>query len=220
MNYVPNWLPPFANLGARYRVVNWQGSGQDYLLYSPGSIASRPALPAVTRDYPTWCPEAGLTTAQCFARYGLTYGGGIVGDADVVTLDGISGLVAKAGFVEPPLGPPRTVLTYPNRVMPAVVSDGRTMLHFALTGARDVASDVGVYQIDNGPILKSRNNHGNPHDDFVRQIPTDAVADGEHTVRTWREDGNGKILRGTEMTFTYFVGRVPVVASAASESRR
>jgi hypothetical protein len=199
---VPPWTPA---AGSRYRVIDWQRTGNDYLLYHQEQQRSKHAFPS-RADFPVWCPVAGITMGECWDRYGVAYGGGIIADADAVRLEGIEHGVARAGLVEPPLPQPRTVVTFPSAVNPAPVSNGQVTLWLVLTGSLANATNIAVVQIDGGPVVRSAPSIWNKREEYARPFKTAVAANGAHTVVTWREDKQGAIIPASRMEFTFFVG--------------
>jgi hypothetical protein len=206
--------------GSRHLVTNWQGTGADYRLYENQQKASAPAWPAdgsPGTDY--YCPEAGLTAGQCWDQYGMAYGGGVIPDHEAVELDGVLNGVARAGLATT-LGIPRAVLATPNMLAPAkvIMAGGRPRIQMKmlLTGDPKVAKDVAVVQIDGAAPARYTRTLGKM--EHETSFESEAVSEGIHTVRTWREDAGG-VIPGSMLTFRYFVAR-PTPQPQRDMSRR
>jgi hypothetical protein len=194
--------------GSEHVIINWQGTGQDYVLMANQQRRSTPAWPANAPGSLTnvfFVPEAGLTMGEAWDKYGMAFGGDVVGDDAAIELEGLSGGVARAGLDRAP-GQPRAVLTVPNMLGPAAVESVRNgpsiQMFVMLTGHDEGASPEAVISIDGGRPVRlgpSRNSEGH------RRYVSTAVAPGTHEVRTWREDLRGKKIPGSELVFHYFV---------------
>lgn len=202
------WVPAH---GTRHVVRNWQGTGKDYRLYENQQLGSAPAWPATgepgTQFY---CPEDGLTMGECWQRYGLAYGGGVVPDDVAVRLDGLANGIARPGR-DTTLGVPRAVVTTPNALAPAVVQggnrDSRIRMHIVLTGDPSRANRVAVAKVDDEKPRKCVKGQGQMEDEA--SCDTDVVSPGTHTVRTWREDESGRRIPESELVFRYYVSNEP-----------
>jgi hypothetical protein len=193
-----SWMPA---TGSRYRILDWQGTGQDYRLFLTNSRRSLPA--PQSNQWEVKCPVAGLTMGDCWDQYGLSYAGGSIADADTVALEGVLFGVARAGLANP-LPVPRAVVSFPNTGAPAVVANGQVQLFTVLTGDPSLANQAVVIRVDGGQVsryLPSQYQHP-----LMRHIPTTAIAEGPHTVTTWRETAAGVMIPASQSTFSYFVG--------------
>ena len=205
------WTPA---QGTRHIVKNWQGTGRDYRLYEQQQLASAPAWPA-TGAYGTdfYCPEQGLTMGECWERYGLAYGGGTVSNGEAVALEGLVNGVAASGL-DTPLGTPRAVLTTPNMMSAAKVRKGnrgvQVRLQIVLTGDPARANRVAVVQIDDKRPMRCAERAGGLNGDA--SCDSDVTAEGQHTVRTWREDRSARKIPESELVFRYYVGTEPAEA--------
>jgi hypothetical protein len=194
--------------GPEHVIINWQGTGEDYVLMANQQRRSTPAWPANVPGSLTnafFVPEAGLTMGEAWDKYGMAFGGDVVGDDAAIELEGLAGGVARAGLDRAP-AQPRAVLTVPNMLGPASVKISRNgpsiQLFVMLTGHSEGASPEAVISIDGGRPVRlgpSRNSEGH------RRYVSTAVAPGTHEVRTWREDLRGKKIPGSELVFHYFV---------------
>jgi hypothetical protein len=153
-----DWKPgePFPRYGAewhptgdnRYVVKNWQGTGQDYVLFENQQRRSKPAWPGMG-EWPYWyCPLPDLTMGQCWDAYGMAYGGAVVADGDAVDLEGLIYGVGRLGVPSSP-GAARAVLLSAVRDRAVTLDRGEVPLHFLVTGdATGVASVEGT--VDGG----------------------------------------------------------------------
>jgi hypothetical protein len=205
------WVPA---RGSRHIVKNWQGTGQDYRLYENQQLASAPAWPA-NGAYGTsvYCPEDGLTMGECWQRYGLAYGGGVVPDDVAVQLEGLVHGVARPGL-NTTLGVPRAVVTTPNMLAPATVRSGnrdqRVRLRIILTGDPARANRVAVVKVDDDrPRRCVGGVAGAGQLEDEASCDSDAVSPGTHTVKTWREDESGRKIPESELVFRYYVSNEP-----------
>jgi hypothetical protein len=204
--YVAEWRP---NTGTRYVVKNWQGTGQDYLLFENQQRRSKPAYPADAQHW--YCPVSGLTMGQCWDTYGLAYGGGVVADEDAVPLEGLVYGVARAG-TSYALGPQRAVLVSPLRDTPVTPVDGAIPLRFLLTGnAAFTGAESVEVTIDGGAPFTVRRRDGEAFDTIAYGATT-VIAPGWHMLTSRVSTG------GATMTFCYQVGVVaePMPASCAT----
>lgn len=200
--------------GSRHLVKNWQGTGENYLLFELQQKRSTDAWVAnwLQRELPCcgvefFTPEAGLTMGQAWDKYGLAYRGDVVADEEAVELDGLVNGVARPGQ-DVRLGPPRAVMTFPNMLNPAIVerdSDGtpHVQLHVILTGNPTSATDQALIAID-GKNTFTHSSRG-----AIGSTPSTAVSPGIHTVTTWRVDSKGRKVDGSELTFRYFIESSP-----------
>ena len=197
--YTAEWHPA---TGKRYVVRNWQGTGDDYLLFETQSLSHKPAWP--NNGALGLCPEDGLTFGECWEKYGFAYGGGVVDQDDAVPLEGVVNGVGKLG-TDYPLGPPRAVMVSPSPLLPTSHKNGLVFFRFIQTGQDQFSKLPTFMQVDGDqevqftplPGLASNQRQGNV------AVP---VTPGTHTVKTWRVDAAGQKLPGSELSFTYFVG--------------
>lgn len=218
-HYIPAWGP---NTGKRFVVKNWQREGSDFLLFENFQKRRQAALPAIGYAA-AWCPEKGLTSGECWDRYGIGYYGGVIAEEEAIELPGLVHGVARAGL-DYPLGTPRLVLPQPN-MLAAIQPGALTHFHFVLTGDGKRGNDLGRVQIDGGPEIRlTRDQY--VAGDRLRLEAARYLTPGQHTVKTWRDDVYGRRIEESELTFRYFVGEAlpnssPTVASAAiSETAR
>lgn len=194
--------------GSRWTIRNWQGTGQDYVLTRLQSHGDAPAWPALSDSGSliNYVPEAGLTMAQAWAKYGLSYGGDVVASSEAVALDGLVNGYAKRAST---LGPPRAVLTFPNSMSPAPIgkSFGQPAIiaYLTLTGDYRQASPSAYISVDNGPSQLLGAPSGLTADERRHAIQGTGMNPGVHTVRTWRTDGSGQMIPASQMAFTYCV---------------
>jgi hypothetical protein len=188
----------WSGTGSPFRVVNWQGTGKNYILFENYAQRKHAAPPSDPRKSWLTCPEVGLTVGECWDKYGIAPGG-CAAPADSVALDGLVNAVAFEGDAIPP-GPTRLVLQSPCAHYPAEVKNGVIKLVFRKTG--DLGPG-GMYKIDDlafRTVPQSQDQPGDLCEGFVPAAP------GTHTVTTCRANARG-IVSGSELTFTYFVGQ-------------
>jgi hypothetical protein len=194
--------------GSDWVIRNWQGTGQDYVLTRLQAGGDAPAWPALsdTGSIVLYVPEAGLTMAQAWAKYGMSYGGDVVLPGEAVPLEGLVNGYAKRATT---LGTPRAILTYPNMLTPAVIgsSFGQPVirLYLTLTGDFTQANDELYLSVDNGPSEQVFPTRGLSRDERRHLVLGAALGLGTHTVRTWREDANGIVIPASAMVFHYYV---------------
>lgn len=191
-----DWQPH----AGRSIIKNWQGTGKDYVIFELDSLRSRPAWPASNFGTYRFCPEAGLTMGQCWDKYGLAYGGGVIADGEGESLEGVINGLARPGLAYD-FGPPRAVVTFPNMLSPAPLDDGRVILRLFASGAK--TNDVAIVQVDDQSPTRNSLGHGPPKESYA--VST-AISTGTHTVKTWRETVDGVKIPESEMTFKYYVG--------------
>ena len=124
---ISTWVP---QRGSRLVVKNWQGTGQDYLLFYRQQLGSNPAWYIRSQQHQFNTPVRGLTMLQSWEQFGLSYGGDVLKESEAIQLDGVIGGYARAGLGVA-FGPPRAIVTFPTMRAPAVGLDGR---HPSVTG--------------------------------------------------------------------------------------
>jgi len=199
------WL---SQRGSPWVLRNWQGTGQSYRLLHPWQLGSLAAWPALDADHWFFVPEAGLTMAQAWAKYGMAFGGDV---ASGETLEGIGAFLVEPGEA-PALGVPRAVMTYPNMLSPAQVDVDKNgvasvTLRLVLTGDYTQANGTAVISVDGGaPVRLSGGQKQGPYDRLYRLA---GVEPGTHEVVAWREGLDGVKIPESEMTFRFGVGAIP-----------
>lgn len=185
------------SFGCTARIVDWQGTGQDYCLTRIQQLPDQIAWTARDANSSTYVPEAGLTAKQAYEKYGLGFEGAVLDQ--VVELDGL--MDAYAGIAMP-LGPARGVLTYPNLLAPANLrADGRIALRLQLTGSLEGATRQMLVTVDSdAPVVVTP-----PNDGEWLNFLTTRNAPGFHTAQIQRISTSGGAI-GQAMTFRYFVG--------------
>ena len=189
------------NTGHRFVVKNWQGTGKDYFLFEPHSLRDRHAWHSP--DAIRLCPEAGLTMGQCWDKYGIAYGGGVISQEDVVDLPGLEFYLAMEGS-EYPLGPTKTVLNSPNMLGPAsVLTNGDLRFYITVSGEDQFDQNYIYLKLDdNDPIRIGRGSGSNTRVTNTK-LGTEA---GTHIAKLWITDEAGEIIPSTQSTFNYYVG--------------
>jgi len=190
--------------GSQHQIINWQGTGKNYVLLLPGQRSDAPAWPAwdpVT--VPDLVPEAGLTMGQAWRKYGMALRGDIIEGVDPVQLEGVINGFAREGL-EPPLGVPRTVLTSPSMVGPPLIDRGSVRFSFVLTGRRDIATAAACYRLNNGrPTCAPP---GDFKDALSTSVPLSDLRPGLQTVTTWRQTAGGLKVPESDLTFQFVMG--------------
>jgi hypothetical protein len=210
------WVP---QRGSRLVIKNWQGTGQDYLLFYRQQLGSNPAWYSAAHQHVFNTPVKGLTMLQSWEQFGLSYGGDVLKDSEAVQLDGIVDGYARAGLGVS-FSPPRAIVTFPTMREPAVGPDGRhpsvsgyVTIYAIVTGDPNAASNTMMVSVDGEPPREMGGDTAAHSDDRVFNTPH--VAPGVHTVKVWRTKKDGKPLPGSEYTGQYVVSPPEAVASRA-----
>ncbi len=175
-----SWWP---QVGSRFVVKNWQGTGQDYLLFYAQSLGHTAAWYSTDTDGVSQfnCPVVGLTMQQSWNQFGLSWGGGVLPDAEAATLDGLVNGYAHAGLTTA-FPPPRAIVTAPTlRHAATVGGDGTVNLYAILTGDPALASNILGWSIDGGA----------PNTSAIDESRGIAIlhgpgTPGTHTITVWR----------------------------------
>jgi hypothetical protein len=78
-----------------------------------GSLPAWPSQPEKPNDQHIYdCPDAGLSNLDCWNRFGMSWGGDVINDADIVPIEGLSIGMAREGDPTK-LGPARAIVTTP-----------------------------------------------------------------------------------------------------------
>ena len=213
------WLPtqpkPFVEgrtinpaQGTRGHIINWQGTGQDYSLFTALQKRSAAAVPS-HRSALFMPPEAGLTVGQAWDKYGIAWGAEALDDAAAMTRDGlINGFVRPD--LTPDLGSPKYVVTYPSMQEPATVvvvnGQARIQMRGLLTGDHTgTRRDAALVSIDGGPQFLVTRTQGQFFDEL--SFNTNVASQGSHSLVTWRVDTNGNRIDASRLEHRgYFVG--------------
>ena len=195
----------FTHLGPRTTIINWQGTGQDYTLFSAKQLRSLDAWPAhpYNAENVFYVPERGLTMGQAWDKYGMAFGGAVIEDGVGLTIEGLPGL-ARPGRAYP-LGTPKTVMTMPSVIEPLPAGQKSVSLYFLLTGDPAQANNVGAISIDGGPTIRMTSALSTIAPGQRRHVIT-TLTDGAHKVLTWRESPTGQKIPASEMLFPFTVG--------------
>jgi hypothetical protein len=201
-------------------VKNWQGTGQDYLLFYRQQLGSNPAWYSAGNQHVFNSPVKGLTMLQSWEQFGLSYGGDVLKESEAVQLDGIVAGYARAGL-DVAFGPPRAIVTFPTMREPALGPDrrhpsvsGYVNIDAILTGDPNGASNVMMASVD-GEAPHDVGDSASNSDDRI--FNTTHIAPGVHTVKVWRTQKDGKTpLPGSEYTAQYFVEGAPAVVASTS----
>jgi hypothetical protein len=198
----------FPQRGSSVVVKNWQGTGQDYLLFYRQQLGSNPSWYSAGAQHGYNTPVPGLTMQQSWERYGLAYGGDVLKESEAVQLDGlVNGLARKGLSVAFP--PPRAIVTFPTPREPALVANGTVFVSALLTGDPNVASSVMMLSVDGDPPV-ALDKAGT--DD--RSFTTTHVSPGVHEVRVWRtQKAKPSVpIAGSEYIARYCVGSCETTA--------
>ncbi len=190
--------------GSKNHIKNWQGTGKDYRLYINQQVGSTAAWPSLDEAQQWWnCPELGLTMQQSWNKYGMSYGGGVLPDTDIVKLPGVDpGLLAE-GF-DTVLGPPKGIITFPTlreaaRIEPQPEGADAITGYSLLTGSSTGVSPDLIISIDGDPEFITTGAD-------ARKFPIRNLTEGVHEIKTWRRTTQGEKLVSSEMLFHYVVG--------------
>ena len=151
---ISTWAP---QRGSRLVVKNWQGTGQDYLLFYRQQLGSNPAWYSAAHQHMFNTPVKGLTMLQSWEQFGLSYGGDVLKESEAVQLDGLVDGYARAGLGVA-FGPPRAIVTFPTMREPALGPDehhpsvtGYVRIVAILTGDPNAASNIMMVSVDGEP---------------------------------------------------------------------
>jgi hypothetical protein len=197
------WIP---NRGSRLVVKNWQGTGQDYLLFYRQQLGSNPAWHSAPGVYYSFnVPIKGLTMQQAWDTLGMSYAGDVLKDNEAVPLDGLVNGFARAGLGVA-FSPPRAVVTFPTMREPAVVSGGVIHVFALVTGDPSAASDTMMMSVDGDPPRAFTQSQYSFPDD--RSFDTTHISPGVHEIRVWRTQKAKPTaaLAGSEFVSRYCVG--------------
>jgi hypothetical protein len=210
--------------GSQLVVKNWQGTGQDYLLFYRQQLASNAAWYSAADQHMFNTPVKGLTMLQSWEQFGVAYGGDVLKESEAIQLDGVIEGYARAGLGVA-LGPPRAIVTFPTMREPALGPDrrhpsvsGYVTIVAILTGDPNAASDIMMASVDGEAPYRVGSCDGSTRsDDCI--FNTRQTAAGVHTVKVWRTQKDGKKpLPGSEFTAQYFVeGPAAGVVSAPTK---
>ena len=216
---VSTWVP---QRGSRLVVKNWQGTGQDYLLFYRQQLGSNPAWYSSGYQHEFNSPVKGLTMLQSWEQFGLSWGGDVLKESEAVQLDGLVDGFARAGLGVA-FGPPRAIVTFPTMREAALGPDrrhpsvsGYVSISAILTGDPNAASGIMMFSVDGEPPRSAGNGEGAPYLD-ARVFGTKHISPGVHTVKVWRTKKDGvTLLPGSEYTAQYFVEETAPVATTSS----
>jgi hypothetical protein len=214
---IGTWVP---QRGSRLVVKDWQGTGQDYLLFYRQQLGSNPAWYSASHQHTFNTPVKGLTMLQSWEQFGLSYGGDVLKESDAVQLDGLVDGYARAGLGVS-FSPPRAIVTFPTMREPAVGPDehhpsvtGYVKIVAILTGDPNVASNILMVSVDGEPAQSVHDDSEGSARADARVFNTKHVTPGVHTVKVWRtQKGGVTLLPGSEYTAQYFVEAPAPVAS-------
>jgi len=190
--------------GSRLVIKNWQGTGQDYLLFYAQSLANSPAWYSGGVEHIFNTPVEGLTMQQSWDKFGLSYDGDVLKESEAIRLDGVINGFARAGL-SVTLGPARAVVTYPTMREPAVIEGNYIRIHALLTGDPNAASRVMMVSVDGDHPQEMWDPPGENDD---RSFITNHISPGTHEVKVWRTQKGDpkKALEGSTFIAHYCVG--------------
>ncbi len=201
------WL---SQTGSPWRIENWQGTGQNYLLLHTQSRAENPAWYSAPDVHSHNVPVAGLTMQQSWDTYGMSWGGDVLKAADAVTLDGVVNAFGRAGFGVS-LSTPRAVVTFPTLRQPAVAhgEPNDLLVNFSAlaTGDLSTASDAFMLQVDGKPPLNLKD-YVSAFTSSDRSFNASVAGDGLHTVKVWltQKANPTTLLVGSDSTSQFCTG--------------
>ena len=188
--------------GSTIVVRNWQGTGEDYLLFDKQQLGSNPSWYSAGAQHGYNTPIKGLTMKQSWDQFGLSVRGDVLVESEAVPLDGlVNGFGRKGLAVAFP--PPRAIVTFPTPREPAIVNGGAILISALLTGNPDLASGVMMVSVD-GDTPFALENAGT--DD--RSFRTNHVSPGVHEIKVWRTQKAkpSAAIPGSEYVARYCVG--------------
>ena len=203
------WLP---QRGSRLVVKNWQGTGQDYLLFYRQQLGSSPAWHSAPGVYNRFnIPVKGLTMQQSWDTLGMSYAGDVLKESDAIQLDGLVNGFARAGLGVP-FSPPRAIVTFPTMREPAVVAGGVIHVFALLTGDPRAASDTMMMSVDGDPPRALVPGQYSALDE--RSFDTAHISPGVHEVKVWRTQKAKPTVALAESTYVshYCVGTCPSIS--------
>jgi hypothetical protein len=193
----------FPQLGSSVSVKNWQGTGQDYLLFYKQQLGSNPSWYSAPNRHGYNTPEKGLTMLQSWQKYGVSYRGDVLKESEAIQLDGLVNGLARRGLAVQ-FSPPRAVCSFPTLREPAVATVDGVFINCQLTGDPTGASDIMALSVDGDPpYFFGPTQYTNQTD---RSFRTQHAEPGLHVGKVWRTRVGGlDALPGSEMTFQYVV---------------
>ena len=162
--------------------VYYREQAADYVL-----LKTDPSLLSVRDWGDVGSPQAGLTNAENWSKYGIAMGGAVAPANAIPAYPGINGLVAP---IEEPTAVPRVVLVTPWN--DAVVAASFVRLRYNVIGQLPPGSQVFV-QLDGVTQLSPPSRGG-----FFNLEP------GVHTISVFIGDSSGRRLRSTTMATSTF----------------
>lgn len=207
-SYYSDW--EYDQTGHKYVLKNWQGQPEnDYLIFETYSLRDKPAWPSSSNPYYAvrFCPETGLTMGECWDKYGLALGGGVLSEEDKLLKEDFVGCYLKAG-TDYPLGSAGLIITSPSMNEPTVFNNGKTRIDFIKTGINQHNSKDAFIQIDDLPEYRLRMDQYGPsptHNFSFKTSFSMPDTPGTHQIRTWVADDNNEKIVESERIFYYFV---------------
>ncbi len=172
-----------------------QVPGDDFQVYYHEQDASyilpqtNPVLLSTRENGDIGAPEAGLTNAEAWARYGIALAGAVAPAGATDSRPEINGLVGPIAPVSDE--PPRVVLVTPWNL--SLVTSSYVNLRYHVIGRLPAGATV-YFQLDDAkPVTSIRDNS-------LYKVPV-----GLHTLRTYIGDSLGQKLAGTAVVSSTFV---------------
>lgn len=198
----------FPQIGSRIKIRNWQGTGQDKLLFRADSLGNNPSWYAASSRgahfYNT--PVKGLTMRQSWNTYGLSAYGDMLEESQAETLDGVVGGLARAGLTVT-LPPPRAICSYPNIMERAPVDGSDLRFYCQLTGDPTQASGIMMISLDKAdpPYPWAAEDGINTKREGTTTNIDPTIC---HTIDVWRtfKDNPQVMIPGTLFTQQYYTG--------------
>lgn len=144
---------------------------------------------------------------ECWDKYGLALGGGVLSEEDKLLKEDFVGCYLKAG-TDYPLGSAGLIITSPSMNEPTVFNNGKTRIDFIKTGINQHNSKDAFIQIDDLPEYRLRMDQYGPsptHNFSFKTSFSMPDTPGTHQIRTWVADDNNEKIVESERIFYYFV---------------
>ena len=192
--------------GSQFKIKNWNGTGQDFRLFTQQQLASTAAWPAAYHYPDFWgSPELGLTMGQSWAKDGIAFLGEAV--TTPVPLEGLLMGLAAPGL-NATLGPPQAIVTLPNAHEAAPVANGGIDAYLLVTGDPTQASETVLISVDGDDPFPSLPPETGGRDARTVRL-TAHLTDGPHIMETWRTTAGGAAIPASKRVFAYTVGNGP-----------
>ena len=141
----------FPQLGSSLKVKNWQGTGQDYLLFYKQQLGSNPSWYSAPNRHGYNTPEKGLTMLQSWQQYGISYRGDVLKESEAVAARWPGERARADADSTVSFSPPRAICSFPTLREPAIVTADGVFINCQLTGDPTGASDIMALSVDGDP---------------------------------------------------------------------